>query len=107
MVKGDTPEGFGNGDRALAQIAAAEELLHTTDVTTAARLIRDHRLTREAVPTALLNNTKIWDALLEDMPLTAMVRNLGKMSSLEMTGTMSETEKLIVAKLTDLSLIHI
>lgn len=100
MVTGKT-EGFGNGDTALGQIMAAEELLHTDDVKAAVRLIRDHRLTREAVPTKLLNETKVWEALLEDMPINAMVRNLGKMSSLGMTGPISDTERMIVERLTD------
>ena len=38
-------------------------------------------LAREAVPTGLLNDPAIWDALLVDMPMTAMLRNLGKMSA--------------------------
>lgn len=46
------------------------------------QLIREYRLPREALPTAALNNIGVWDALLEEMPLTALVRNLGKMSSL-------------------------
>lgn len=43
--------------------------------------IRKHRLPREIIPTELLNDVEIWDALLENMPMTAMVRNLGKMTS--------------------------
>lgn len=100
MVTGKAPEGVRD-DRALEQIAAAEQLLHTSDVKTAVGLIREHRLTREAVPTALLNETKVWDALLEEMPVNAMVRNLGKMSSLGMTGPISDAEHLIVERLTD------
>lgn len=44
-------------------------------------LIQQAKLPREAVPTELLNNKKIWSALLQDMPMTAMIRNLGKMTS--------------------------
>lgn len=101
MVKGELPADLAGSDRALAQIMAADELSHATNTEDAVRLIRDHRLTREAVPTGLLNDTKVWEALLEDMPITAMVRNLGKMSSLGMTGAISETERLIVEKLTN------
>ena len=35
----------------------------------------------EAIPTQWLNELEVWDALLHDMPLTALVRNLGKMSA--------------------------
>ena len=37
---------------------------------------------REAIPTQSLNELEVWDALLQRMPLTALVRNLGKMSPL-------------------------
>lgn len=43
-------------------------------------LIREYRLPREAVPTEWLTQAKVWDALLADMPLTAMIRNLATMT---------------------------
>jgi 60 kDa SS-A/Ro ribonucleoprotein len=46
-----------------------------------AALIVEHDLPREAVPTDWLNDPKVWRALLERMPMTALVRNLGKLSS--------------------------
>ncbi len=46
-----------------------------------AALIAEHDLPREAVPTEWLNDAKVWRALLERMPVTALVRNLGKLSS--------------------------
>ena len=48
----------------------------------AVKLIKEHKLPREVVPTEMLNDIKIWDALLPSMPMTAMIRNLGKMSSI-------------------------
>lgn len=100
MAQGKLPTDFGD-DRALAQIVAADTLSKTKDVREAVKLITDHRLTREAVPTELLNEPKVWDALLQDMPLTAMIRNLGKLAAIGMTGSLSDAEKLIVAKLSD------
>lgn len=100
MARGDLPVDF-DGDVALEQIMAAEELLHTKEPKDAVRLIRDHRLTREAVPTELLNDRKVWDALIEDMPMVATIRNLGKMSSLGMTKGLSDVEKQIVDRITD------
>lgn len=46
----------------------------------AAKLIADLRLPREFVPTQLLTEAIVWEALLVDMPLTALIRNLGNMS---------------------------
>ena len=47
----------------------------------AAEIILRHSLPREAVPTELLGERAIWDALLVDMPMTALLRNLAKMSA--------------------------
>ena len=46
-------------------------------------LIESCRLPRECVPTEFLNRKEVWEALLmaNPMPLGAMVRNLGKMTS--------------------------
>ena len=56
----------------------------------AAELIRGYRLPREVVPTQFLNSTVVWEALLADMPMTAMIRNLGKMSSIGLLDPMSD-----------------
>lgn len=64
--------------------------------------IRDRKLPREAVPTEFLNDADVWEALLEDMPMTAMIRNLGKMSSvgLLVPGKFDVINK-VTAQLTD------
>lgn len=65
----------------------------------ACKLIRDYGLTREMVPTQLLNEASVWEALLENMPLTATIRNLGKMSALDLLRPLSEASKCVVARL--------
>ena len=45
------------------------------------KLINEFDLPREAIPTQWLNELEVWDALLQRMPMTAMIRNLGKMTS--------------------------
>lgn len=47
----------------------------------AVRLITDYKLPRECVPTEFFDSKEVWAALLEHMPMMAMVRNLGKMTS--------------------------
>ena len=69
------------------------------DVQRVCAAIRDHSLVREHVPTQMLNSIDIWKALLINMPLTAMIRNLGKMSSMNMLGPGSEAAQLVVEKL--------
>ena len=58
-------------------------------------------LPREAIPTKWLNEPSIWDALLQNMPLTALIRNLGKMTSIELLKPMSKAVELVVKKLSD------
>jgi len=60
----------------------------------ALRLIKTHRLAREHIPTPLLKNAEIWRVLLQEMPLTALLRNLTKMTSLGVLGG-SETANVV------------
>jgi len=64
-------------------------------------LIRDHRLPREGVRTEMLNSPAVWDALLDDMGATALVRNLGKMSAVGLLTPLSDAERRVSAKLSD------
>lgn len=59
-------------------VEIVEKMKQSTDENELAAAIRQHGLVREHMPTALLSSTIIWTALLEKMPLTAMIRNLGK-----------------------------
>jgi 60 kDa SS-A/Ro ribonucleoprotein len=45
-----------------------------------AALIREYDLPRECVPTSFLTEASVWDALLEKIPMTAMIRNLATMT---------------------------
>lgn len=56
----------------------------THAVNIAADVIKAFKLPRECVPTALLNHREVWEALLPDMPLTAMIRNLATMTRVGM-----------------------
>jgi 60 kDa SS-A/Ro ribonucleoprotein len=62
-------------------IAAVEEAKRTEDLNALCKLIVDHRLPHECVPNQWKNRPEVWEALLEDMPATAMLRNLGKLTS--------------------------
>jgi 60 kDa SS-A/Ro ribonucleoprotein len=82
-------------------IEAFEQAKRATIVGEIVKLIGEFDLPREAIPTQWLNEAVVWEALLERMPMTAMVRNLGKMTSLGLLGPFSEAKKLIVRKLRD------
>ena len=62
-------------------------------------LIDDFDLPREAIPTQWLNEVAVWDALLQRMPITALVRNLGKMTAIGLVKPFSEAAGLVVRKL--------
>lgn len=66
-----------------------------------ARLVREHRLPREAVRTDHLTSPEVWEALSEDMPMTAMVRNLATMTRVGVIAPGSEVTHRVVARLTD------
>jgi len=51
-----------------------------TTAKTVAELIRAYDLPREAIPTLFLNDKTVWEALLERMPLTALLRNLATLT---------------------------
>lgn len=73
-VRGEVPE------TGAPLIRAAQALKNVVDPHEAAEIIRVNRLPREGVPTEWLNHREVWNALLEAMPLHAMVRNLGVMT---------------------------
>lgn len=45
-------------------------------------LITEHGLAREHIPNSFLSEKEVWRVLLRTMPLTAMIRNIGKMTQL-------------------------
>ena len=73
----------------------------TLDATSLAGLVRQHHLTREHLNTQLLKFPDIWQALLENMPMTAMIRSLGKMSAVGILNPGSQNETMITGRLGD------
>lgn len=55
----------------------------------------------ECIPTSALNDPEVWKLLLPDMGLTAMLRNLGKMSSIDVLRPLSKEEAFVVASFRD------
>lgn len=67
----------------------------------AAALIRANNLPREVVPTELLNDPAVWDALLKQMPMTAMIRNLATMTRIGTIKPMAKWTTEIAKRLQD------
>ncbi|XP_062577419.1 RNA-binding protein RO60-like [Saccostrea cucullata] len=68
-------------------------------------LILRHKLAREQIPTLFLKHKEVWNALLRHMPMTAMFRNLGKMSVLECLTEDSFEKQLVLSKIQNEELI--
>jgi 60 kDa SS-A/Ro ribonucleoprotein len=73
---------------------------------TLAMLIRDYSLTREMIPTQFLTESAVWDALLEKMPLTAMIRNLGNLSKVGLLKPLAASTRLVAERLADTAYLH-
>lgn len=84
-------------------MSAVEEIKTLTgNPKKAVQLITDFKLPREVLPTELLNEAKVWGALLPHMGITALVRNLATMTRAGVIGgPQSEGTKLVVAKMGD------
>lgn len=68
-----------------------------------AALIRQASLPREAVPTEALKDREIWDALLADMPATALIRTLNRMTVAGLVAPETEATGHVVSRLRDAS----
>ena len=68
-------------DPALRLVHAFEQA-KTADADTLAALIREHRMSWEMVPAEMMDRKEVWQALSEDMPVTAYIRNLATMTRL-------------------------
>jgi len=89
-----------NDDEELRYIYGHEMAKQTKDANTMVRLIKDYRLTLESVPNNLLTPA-VWKALLVDMPMNALVRNMNRMTAACIFEPMSNELHLACDKLTN------
>jgi hypothetical protein len=74
--------------KALIELAKTGE---TKDALTAVAIMeRNKKIQREHLPTELLNTPQIWNTLLSGMGMTALVRNLGKLSQVGVASSRSQ-----------------
>ena len=98
VVKGELAQPAPEG---LALVEAFEAVKLAKDVHEVVRLVRAHDLPREAVPTEWLTDARVWEALLERMPVGAMVRNLATMTRAGLLAPLAEATERVTAKLAD------
>jgi 60 kDa SS-A/Ro ribonucleoprotein len=72
----DAPEIPVSAPTVVRRIGAFETLQKTKQVGLAAEIINQYNLPREAVPTELLTSPVVWQALIPNLGITALIRNL-------------------------------
>jgi 60 kDa SS-A/Ro ribonucleoprotein len=95
IVRGGESEGLPRLVEGFARAQVAERSKQ------AAELVREYRLPREAVRPEDLRSPEVWEALLEDMPMTALVRNIAAMTRVGVLTPGSEGTARAVAQLGD------
>ena len=103
-VKGS--EGFDGSfdsliDTDLVYIYAHEAVKSAKSAAEVIKFIDGFNVTWESVPTELRNNKTVWDALVQKMPMTATIRNLGKMTNVGTLKDLSKNARLVADRLTD------
>lgn len=72
-----------------------------TGVNRLVELVHAVNLPREAIPTELLREPKVWDAMLPKMGLTALLRNLATMTRIGLITSGSGAASLVASRITD------
>ncbi len=88
-------------DPALRLIWALERAGRASTQKEVISLVRDHRLPWEAVPAPWLGSPQVWRALAPQLPLMALLRNLGRMTANGALVPFGRLTSEVVARLTD------
>jgi 60 kDa SS-A/Ro ribonucleoprotein len=95
IVRGGETEGLPRAVEGFALAQQAESPAQT------ANLVREYGLPREALLSEHLTSLEVWEALLEGMPMTAMIRNLATMTRVGVLAPGSEGSSTVVERLGD------
>ncbi len=98
ITQGELP---ANANDATTLIDAFERAKAAEAVREIVGLIADHGLPREAIPTQWLTYVEVWRALLDRMPMTAMIRNLATMTRVGLIEVGSDAASTVVDRLRD------
>ena len=95
IVRGGETEGLPRLVEGFGRAQAAESPRE------AAVLVREYGLPREALQSEHLASPEVWEALLDDMPMTALIRNLATMTRVGVLTPGSDGTNAVVAQLGD------
>ena len=101
--KGDAVGNGAPGDESLRLVWAFErcKTMSSAKADDMAAFVLEHKLPREAVPTDWLREPAVWAALLEDMPTTALIRNLATMTRVGLVTPKGNATDKVIAQLGD------
>lgn len=88
-------------DPVLRTIWAYETAKKETEPERVAYLVQRYQLPREAIPTQFLQSVPVWEALMEQMGMEAMVRNLAKMTREGVLAADKQSRDTVLARLRD------
>jgi 60 kDa SS-A/Ro ribonucleoprotein len=97
IVKGELPEDTAH----FRLLEGFTRVQAATSAKEAAQIVAEYRLPREAVPTGFLDAVEVWQALLVDMPITALIRNLGTMTRVGLLTPRAKATKDVVERIGD------
>lgn len=86
--------------KAIDLVIAVESLDKTTPIQEVVRLITDHGLTHEMLPTEAKQSPAVWEALLPHMGMTALIRNLATMTRIGLVKPLSDATRVVCERLT-------
>jgi 60 kDa SS-A/Ro ribonucleoprotein len=95
IVRGGDTDGLPRMVEGFVRVQEAESPAET------AALVREYRLPREALKSEHLTSRDVWESLLVDMPMTAMIRNLATMTRVGLLEPGSSGTAAVVEQLGD------
>lgn len=86
-------------------IQVYEQLKEATSEKEVVKMIEEHRFTHEMVPNQFKKSPAVWEALLQHMPVGAMLRNLGKLTNVGVIAPLSSGSQKVAETLTNLDVL--
>lgn len=86
-------------------IHAYKELMSNPTLKNAIDCIDNHDMSWEMMPTSMLKMPELWSALIPSMGFTALIRNLGRMGSIDVLKSLSHDANTVAERLVDADVI--
>jgi len=88
-------------NQALRKLWAFERARAAQDEAEIVALVERYNLPWEAIPTQWLQSARVWDTLLPRLPMTALLRNLARLTAKGVLTPLEENTRMVVERITD------